>query len=388
MARPKKTEIATNSTDESDIQTPESILAAELIGNKGDHHNFAEEVYYRVSTGSLTLDNVTGGGLTPGVVTVGGPFESGKSSLVYAAMKNMLDNIPGSRGMVFKAESRLSKEMQERTGINFVFDADKWKDGTCMCIESNIFEFIVNLMRQLVMNNEGKKKYFFFIDSLDGLILKNDMAKELGENNKVAGVPLLSKQFLQKMAIAMTKNGHICALASQVSANIQLDTYSTEPARQLSGGGGNAKNHYANFIFEFRQRTQGDLILENPSLKPDRLTNKILGHNVKILIKKSPNEQTGNIVTYPVKYGRTGGRSVWQESEICDMMLMFNLLSKSGSWFSIAETLSKELTAAGFTDVPVKLQGLDNWRKWLEANELVTNYLFEKFTKINGAGGN
>ncbi len=385
MARPKKQETQDNNA-ESDIQTPESILAAELSGNKNDHHNFAEEVYYRVSTGSLTMDNVTGGGITPGVVGVGGAYETGKSSFVFSCMKNMLDKIPGSRGMVFKAESRLSKEMQERAGIKFVFKADEWVDGTCFVVESNIYEFIVNLLRQLIMNNEAKKKYFFFIDSLDGLILKNDMAKELGENNKVAGVPLLSKQFLQKMAIAMTKHGHICALASQVSANIQIDQYSGEPPRQLSGGGGNAKNHYSNFLFEFKQRNQSDLILENQALKPDRLTNKIIGHLCKIQIKKSPNEQTGNTVSYPIKYGRSGGTSVWKESEITDMMLMFNLLSKSGSWFSIAETLGKELSEAGFTDVPVKLQGLDNWRKWLEANEPVTNYLFEKFTKINGAG--
>ncbi len=382
MARPKKEETS-KKEDSNESQSPESVLAAELNAGKTDHHNFTEEVNYKVSTGSLTLDSITGGGISPGVIGVGGPFESGKSSAVFACMKNMLDNIPGSRGMVFKAESRLSKEMQERSGIKFVFNAEEWKDGTCFVVESNIFEFIVNLMRQLIMKNEGKKKYFFFIDSLDGLILKNDMEKELGENNKVAGVPLLSKQFLQKMAIAMTKNGHICALASQVSANIQIDTYSTEPARQLSGGGGNAKNHYSNFIFEFRQRNQGDLILENPSLKPDRLTNKILGHFVKIAIKKSPNEQTGNIVSYPIKYGRTDGKSVWREYEICDMLIMYGLLTKKGSWFTISEVIIAELNKAGFEDIPVQLQGLDNWRKWLEANDKPTNYLFDKFTKMN-----
>ena len=48
----------------------------------------------------------------------------------------------------------------------------------------------------------------------------------------------------------------------------------------------------------------------------DPIKNKILGHEAKITVKKSPNEKTNTIITYPVMYGRVGGNSVWREREI------------------------------------------------------------------------
>ena len=38
-----------------------------LKQHDGEHLNFKEEVFYKVSTGSLILDIETGGGLTPGL---------------------------------------------------------------------------------------------------------------------------------------------------------------------------------------------------------------------------------------------------------------------------------------------------------------------------------
>jgi RecA/RadA recombinase len=385
--------------DKADIITPESILAAELKANKADHYNFEEEVTYKVSTGSLSMDIETGG-VGPGLFSVGGIFESGKSSFTLACMKNFLETIPNARGVYIKAEGRLSTEMRQRSGIDFVFgewktvmkndkkeeifDTSAWVNGTCFVLETNIYEMCLNTMRQLVSNNDGKHRYFFFIDSMDGMTLRDDQAKEINEANKVAGAPALTKKFLQKMANAMAKRGHICAISAQVSSNIQLDPYAGAgmAARPLSGGGGFAKVHFSNFIFEFQPKYQGDYILEDPAAKPDRLKNKILGHWVKIKIVKSPNEKSNIIVSYPVKYGRTNGQSVWVEYEIVDSLLMFNLLTKSGSWLSLADSLLAELKEKGHDDVPSKLQGVDNWRKLLEERQDLTKYLFKRFSSM------
>lgn len=375
MARSKKEE--KTETDNNTL-TPEDILKKELQQNKDDHLNFEEEVYYKVSTGSLSMDIETNGGVNPGVFVVSGPFESGKTSFTLACMKNMLEKIPNSRGFYVKAEGRLSPEMRKRTGINFVFDADQWKDGTCFVLETNVWEFVLNTMRKLIRNNTGKYRYFFFIDSMDGMSLKDDVAKDVGTANKVAGGPLLTKQFLQKMGNGMAKLGHICALAGQVSADIKLDPYSPSAQRSGPGGGGNAKDHWGNHIFVFQPRYQSDFILTNSSLKPDRLSNPILGHNVKILIRKSPNEKSNIVVTYPVRYGRSEGKSVWIEYEIIDTLLMFELLSKKASWLSLDEAFLGTLKENGF-EVPEKLQGIDNWRKYLEDNPDLTKYLYEKF---------
>lgn len=365
------------------VQSPESILAAEMKRGAEDHLNFEESIYYKVSTGSLNMDIETGGGIGPGMFVVSGPYESGKTSFSLACMKNMLETVPSSRGFYVKAEGRLSPDMQARSGIKFVYKPEEWVDGTCFVLETNVWEFTLNTIRALVSKNPLGKKYFIFIDSMDGMTLKDDLAKDVGTANKVAGGPLLTKQFLQKMANAMAKRGHICGVAGQVSAAISLDPYTPNAPRSGPGGGGNAKDHFANHIFVFQSRYQGDYILEDPDAKQDRFKNKILGHNVKILIRKSPNEKSNITVTYPVRYGRSNGDSVWREYEIVDMMLMFQLLTRSGSWLKLADVEHKALADKGF-DVPVQLQGVDNWRKFLENNKPVADHLFAKFRSMVG----
>jgi RecA/RadA recombinase len=370
---------ADKAAEQAKTMAPEALLAAELKRAPEDHLNYEEAVTYRVSTGTLNMDIETGGGISPGLVTVSGPFESGKTSFTLTCMKNMLDTVPNSRGFYVKAEGRLSPEIQARSGIKFVFKAEEWVDGTCFVLETNVWEFCLNTLRTLVSNNPLKKRYFFFIDSMDGMTLKDDIAKDVGTANRVAGGPLLTKQFLQKMGNAMGKRGHIAVVAGQVSAAIQLDPYTAAAPRSGPGGGGNAKDHWSNHIFIFKGKTQGDYILEDPDARTDRFKNKILGHNVSILIRKSPNEKSNVTVTYPVRYGRTNGDSVWREYEIVDMLLMFKQMTKSGSWLKLSDELVKELDEKGLKDVPAQLQGIDNWRKELEKRKDLTDYLFNRF---------
>lgn len=374
--------------------SPEAVLGGILAAHPEDHYNYEEEVVYRVSTGSLNMDLEMAGGIGPGLFSTQGPFETGKTSFTLEVMRNFLKTVPNSRGFYIKSEGRLSKEMQERSGITFVFgkwitvegkkvfDTSDWVDGTCFVLESNIYETCLNAMRALVTKNPLKKRYMFFVDSMDGMTLKDDMPKDLEGGVKVAGAPLLTKRFLQKMANAMAKRGHICAISGQVSANIQLDPYSPAPQRSGPGGGGSAKDHWSNFILVFPKRIQDDYILEKPDQKQDRFKNKILGHQCKIRIVKSPNEKSNITVTYPIRYGRTGGKSVWIEAEVVDMLMTFQLLVKNGTWLKIAEVLVKELEENSLKDVPAQLQGADQWRTVLESRPDVTTYLFERFKKM------
>jgi RecA/RadA recombinase len=375
---------ADKAAQEAASMSPEVLLAAEMKKGVADHLNFEETIFYRVSTGSLTMDRELGGGVVPGLFVVSGPYESGKTSFTLACMKNMLDTMPNSRGFLIKAEGRLSPEMIARSGIKFVFKAEEWTDGTCFVLETNVWEFSLNTIRTLMTKNIQNKRYFIFIDSMDSMSLRDDIAKDVGTANKVAGGPLLTKQFLQKMANSMAKRGHICALAGQVSAAIQLDPYHPSAPRSGPGGGGNAKDHWSNHIFIFLGKRTDDFILEDPSAKQDRVTNKILGHKVRITIKKSTNEKSNITVEYPVKYGRTDGTSVWREFEILDMLLGFKLLIKSGSWLKLDEVEVKKLEEAGLQDVPVQLQGLDNWRKFLEGRKDVADFWYNKFRTMVG----
>ena len=221
-----------------------------LKNNKEDHFNYEEQVNYRVSSGSLEFDHHLDGGFGPGLHRFVGMNEGGKTSASLEVMKNFL-KMPKSKAVYFKAEGRLSDEMIKRCGVKFVFTHEEWEEGTCFVFESNIYETVVDLMRQLVSSNEEKNKYCFVLDSVDGLIKKADNVKTFEDAVQIAGGANIAATFMKKMSIALGKRGHMAIFVSQVRADIKLDPYSKAPVRQTTATGGNALLHFANWIIEF-----------------------------------------------------------------------------------------------------------------------------------------
>ena len=121
--------------DKPDAVSSKNILTSFLKNKKEDHYNFEEAVSYKVSTGSLTFDLLTGGGLRPGVHRFVGFTEGGKTSAALEVMKNFLNTVDGAKGFYIKAEGRLSEEMMKRSGVKFVFSAEQWEAGTCFVFE-------------------------------------------------------------------------------------------------------------------------------------------------------------------------------------------------------------------------------------------------------------
>ena len=371
----------TKTTEDKKI-TSSDILSSFLKQNAEDHYNFEETVDYKVSSGSLQLDLQLGGGFGPGLHRFVGINEGGKTSEALEVMKNFLVEIPNSKGFYIKAEGRLSPEMQKRSGLKFVFSPEEWVAGTCFVFESNIYETVVDAMRQLVSKNEESIKFCFLLDAVDGLIAKNDMDKSFEESSKVAGGAVIAATFMKKLSIALAKRGHMAIFISQVRADIKLDPYSKAPIRQTSATGGNALLHFANWILEFEPRFKGDLILQNPSDKTiDVQKNPPVGHWAKVTVKKSPNEKTNLTIPYPIRYGRTGGKSIWIEKEIVDLLLAWEMVIKSGAWFSPSEDLLQMLAEAGLA-FPEKIHGEAALFKAIEEDEALLKYLVEYFRKM------
>ena len=168
---------------------------------------------------------------------------------------------------------------------------------------------------------------------------------------------------------------------SQVRADIQLDPYSKAPIRQTSATGGNALLHFANWILEFEARYKKDYILEDDKKAPDRVTNKILGQWSKLTVKKSPNEKTNVVIAYPIKRGRTGGTSIWKELEIVDLLIQYEFVTKAGAWIKVSPDIVEEL-ASNKIDIPEKFQGKNGLFNFLEDNQPVTDYFYNKFKEV------
>ena len=358
----------------------QEALKAFLLQNKEHHYNFEEEIDYRVSSGSLKVDFELNGGFCPGLHRFIGMNEGGKTSEGLEVMKNFL-KMPNSKGVYIKAEGRLSPEMRERSGVSFVSSEDEWNEGTCFVFDCNIYETVLDLMRVLVVRNPGATKYCFLLDSLDGLIMKDDLKKGFEDAHKVAGGALLGAKFMQKMSIALAKRGHMAIFVSQVRADIKLDPYSRAPIRQTTATGGNALLHFANYILEFEPRFKKDLILENPTQPIDQQKNKILGHIVKATVKKSPNEKTNYTLEYPIKYGRKNGTSIWIEKELIDMLFLWGYINKKGAWITCEKDFLDILKSAGH-EVPEKIHGDSKFNELLEGNSALTEFLIDHFKAI------
>ena len=366
-----------NKTEESGTK---EALKSFLKQNEEHHYNFEEEIDYKISSGSLKVDFELDGGFGPGLHRFTGMNEGGKSSEALEVMKNFLKE-PNSKGVYIKAEGRLSKEMKERCGVSFVTSEDDWDNGSCFIFDCNIYETVLDLMRVLVTKNPESTRYCFILDSLDGLIMKDDLNKGFEDAHKVAGGALLGAKFMQKMSIALAKRGHMAIFISQVRADIKLDPYSKAPVRQTTATGGNALLHFANYILEFEPRFKKDLILENQTQPVDQQKNKILGHIAKITVKKSPNEKTNYTLEYPIKYGRKNGTSIWVEKEIIDMLYLWGYISKKGAWISIEEDFIDMLKKNKF-EFPEKVQGEPKLNALLESNQDLMNFLIKHFKKM------
>ena len=140
-----------------------------LKQNQSDHYNFEEERDYTVSSGSLKLDIEMGGGIKPGVIRASGVTEGGKTSCALSFARNF-QKIENSMVVYIKSEGRLSDEMLERSGV----DTSEEKFFVYKC---NIFESVIDLLRQLVHSNPNDTRYMFIVDSMDALVPRGDLEK-------------------------------------------------------------------------------------------------------------------------------------------------------------------------------------------------------------------
>ena len=311
------------------------------------------------------MDIEMGGGIGPGVIRASGITEGGKTSCALAFARNF-QKMDNSMVVYVKSEGRLSNEMIERAGLDT--DESKW-----FVYKSNVYESVINLMRQLVKDNSTDTRYMFIIDSMDSLVPKADLEKPPEEANKVAGGALLSADFLRKMALGLTTRGHICYMISQVRSKVSINPYEKTDARVTNASGGNALLHYSDWILEFQERHLKDVISTEPNGKGD-----LLGHWCKVVFRKSPNEKTGTLVRYPIKYRRKDGKSIWVEYEVVDMMLQWDMASRKGAWITISDEVIEKGKESGL-EITKQHQGVDNLRKYFEENKEIGKFMFYDF---------
>ena len=373
--------MAKKENNDSQVITPQTQAIAYLEKTKKDHYNFELDNYYKVPSSSLILNLELGGGLPVGAHRCIGINAGGKTSCSLDFMFNFLKMNKNHKAVFFKCEGRLSPEMRARSGIEFTNDPEKWGNN-CLIFESNVYEAVFGFIRELIVNNPTQTKYFFIIDSVDTMAKREDLAKPLEEAQTVAAGALITSVFLKKTALALEKRGHILIFISQIREEIKINQYQVTTPRQGKSSGGHSLEHCSSVVLDFRARYNDDIIRENPSDK----NSKAIGHRCNVKIVKTDNENYKEF-SYPIKYGRTGGTSVWKELECVDMLLMWEHLKRKGekgAWFYLEESILSELRKID-KDIPDKFQGLDNVRLYLESSPLLIDFLCKKYISILSA---
>ena len=341
-----------------------------------------------VSTGVIGLDSMLGGGVPSGILCrLLGPPTTGKSSEGLLIIKNFLAARKKSRGLVIPTEARLTEKIKSRSGVKFVHTPEEWENGTCLILPMNIYEKIANFIWTLVKTNELKdvkdqENFIIMIDCMDYLTLGDDMTKELGKSNKVAGPQYLTKMMWSKIALPFNAGQHIFLATSQQSAAPKIDPYAKDPLRQGGSSGGTNVQYQASLVLDFSLRYEGDYILTDADEKYDEKKNPKIGHIVKGMVRKSDNEKYDTRFEYAVKYGRTDGNSIWVEKDVLDQMMTWELLKREGGKAKgsliVDKSLYDELVKI-HPEIPESFRGLNSALKYLEENNKVTAFLNEKF---------
>jgi len=358
-------------------------LGALLKQFKEDHYNDVVAKNLPISTGSLLLDSrvtIRSGSV---VRLCGAGAELGKTSEAFVLAANFMKVMPKSKTIYVKAESRLSPEMQKRSGHIFTNSSENWEYGTVFVWSVNFFETIASTLESLLKTMHENGEHLCVIwDSLDGTILKSDAQKNVWGNEqvKVAGVPLLTKLLFKRFALPLSHYDALMIITSQYSASIKIDPYAKDVPRQIEGSGGSSIGHQSDYVFYYHPRYNGDFILENPSEKPDPVKNRTLGVYSTIEIRKSASDVTGEKYKLPIRKGRIGC-AIWVEKEVVDMALQFGLLSRKGAWYSFDEKIVEEAKADKI-EIQVQHQGLNGVFEYVEGNKSVFGWLLNRFKAI------
>lgn len=370
--------------EEAPASTSNDLLTALLKTHENDHYNDIVPKNIPISTGSLLLDSyvkVRSGGV---VRLVAKTPEAGKSSESFVLAANYMATMDRAKTIYVKAEGRLSPEMQARTGLTFVTSPANWATGTVFILSCNVFETVADILNQVVKEMHDKEEHLcIIIDSLDGLILKDDLeSKGIQGGGMVAGVPKLTKLLFRHLALPITHYDVLLVITGQYSAEISIDPYAPKIPRLGDASGGSSIPHQCDYILSYQPRYGGDLILEKPDEKPDPIKNKTVGIWVKIEIKKSATDTSGTKIQVPIKKGRVGC-AIWVEKEVVDMALQWQLLRRNGAWFSFAPEIIKEAKDAGI-DLKEKLLGMTATYEYFEQDVVVFQWFLDKFKKLLG----